>query len=426
MVRKDFESEHWGTFGDITRRVEAIERLDAHIRSEDKKVFNKNFAFVDSLEKALTQLPRRGDELMNYHHQHTTAVVALAAYPWKRITEGKLAAVLRSVPTLASVSDKELEAVANAMHPKIYPSGSEIVSQGQIGNRLYIIDQGEAEVTAMVHNESAEASHKVFVGRLHEGDVFGEVALLKDEWCNSTVTAVGDCLCLELRRSLWRDATKVVASQVDLTSSVPVINMNFEGNGPLGLLFTANNDGKAPTVLAVVPGSVATKVQNMQPGLMLHSVNGKNEFANDAAWVQAIEKAWKQEHRVQIGFAADSHMLQCDGHEEDETGRSADAQDVEAKLLSGALDGTTLQFGRASLAPLRVQHAAEVKSVALLDGCPLAVAGLADHSISISYAGTGLDEGILSLYGRTPVLVYMENTYHTSICIGKTNRDSGK
>ena len=69
-----------------------------------------------------------------------------------------------------------------------YPAGSWIVRQGQIGTGLYVILSGKARVIRG-SDELAE---------LHEGEFFGELAVIDQQPRTASVEAVTDTACLAL------------------------------------------------------------------------------------------------------------------------------------------------------------------------------------------------------------------------------------
>ncbi len=66
-----------------------------------------------------------------------------------------------------------------------------MIRQGDLGNSLYLIDQGEIVVTARDGSSPA-----VEVARLATGSVLGEMSLLTGEPRTATATAVSECRVL--------------------------------------------------------------------------------------------------------------------------------------------------------------------------------------------------------------------------------------
>lgn len=107
---------------------------------------------------------------------------ALAALLWSRLAAVDRAAhvperqleLLRAIPMFAPLPAKTLERLAHALRPEAVEAGADVVREGEVGDRFYVVDAGEAEV----------------LGRtLGPGDWFGEIALLRDVPRTATVTA---------------------------------------------------------------------------------------------------------------------------------------------------------------------------------------------------------------------------------------------
>jgi len=80
---------------------------------------------------------------------------------------------------------------------KLYRNGEVIVQAGEIGNCMYVIQRGQAEV--LLQDEDGE----VCVAVLGEGDVFGEMALFDQEVRSATVRARGEVWALTLEKKTF-------------------------------------------------------------------------------------------------------------------------------------------------------------------------------------------------------------------------------
>jgi hypothetical protein len=90
--------------------------------------------------------------------------------------------LLRSLPMFAPLGAPELEGLAHGLHETSVPAGTAVVREGEPGDRFYVVAEGELEV---------DAGHRE-LRRLHRGDGFGELALLRDVPRTATVTACTD------------------------------------------------------------------------------------------------------------------------------------------------------------------------------------------------------------------------------------------
>jgi hypothetical protein len=86
--------------------------------------------------------------------------------------------LLGRVPIFAPLTGATLEHLVGRLVPVVAEPGTEIVKQGDVGDRFYVVAEGELAVTADGHPISS----------LQAGDYFGEIALLRDVPRTATVT----------------------------------------------------------------------------------------------------------------------------------------------------------------------------------------------------------------------------------------------
>ena len=91
-------------------------------------------------------------------------------------------AFLRTVDLFSSLSDSEVERLAETLKESTYPEGADILTEGKGGLAFFVIGDGEVEYS--VQGER--------VGSGGAGDYFGEIALLDDRPRAATVAAATD------------------------------------------------------------------------------------------------------------------------------------------------------------------------------------------------------------------------------------------
>ncbi|MBD8024987.1 MFS transporter [Microbacterium gallinarum] len=112
-------------------------------------------------------------------------LLALASWWRLRRMDGAVGALddevtlLRRVPMFRPLPLPTIEQLARGLEPLSVPAGETVVSQGDIGDRYYVIEAGEAEVRGDGR----------IVAELGPGDGFGEIALLRRTRRTATVLA---------------------------------------------------------------------------------------------------------------------------------------------------------------------------------------------------------------------------------------------
>jgi CRP/FNR family cyclic AMP-dependent transcriptional regulator len=109
-------------------------------------------------------------------------------------TQSELVERLASVPMFSGCSKRELQAVAKTIRQIDHPAGTVIATEGEPGAGLFVIEEGDADVTIGGKR----------VNQLHTGDFFGEMALLDGGPRTATVTATTDIKLWALTEWVFR------------------------------------------------------------------------------------------------------------------------------------------------------------------------------------------------------------------------------
>jgi hypothetical protein len=125
----------------------------------------------------------------------------LAIVSWPKVRQIDVLAViparemelLRGVPMFRLLPMTVLEQVAGDVSAIQFAAGATIITQGEVGDRFYILSEGNAE--AIVNGEA--------VNHMHSGDSFGEIALLRDVPRTATVIAETDTIAFAIEREAF-------------------------------------------------------------------------------------------------------------------------------------------------------------------------------------------------------------------------------
>jgi hypothetical protein len=128
---------------------------------------------------------------------------ALAALTWRSLVRidveshapGQLG-LLERIDIFAPLPAPALERLASQLEPVTVPAGTEVIRQGDHGDRFYIVEAGRLIVSV----DGAPARE------IGPGDFFGEIALLRDLPRTASVTAESDAQLQALGRAAFLDA----------------------------------------------------------------------------------------------------------------------------------------------------------------------------------------------------------------------------
>jgi CRP/FNR family cyclic AMP-dependent transcriptional regulator len=108
--------------------------------------------------------------------------------------------VLKAIPMFQHLDGEEVAALAHLLRERRFARGGIIVAQGDPGDALFLIGQGQVKVAVF-----AEDGREVILSVLTAGGFFGEMALLDDQPRSAHVIAMTDATLLQLRRDDFRN-----------------------------------------------------------------------------------------------------------------------------------------------------------------------------------------------------------------------------
>ncbi len=162
---------------------------DVHLLS-DVRAHISATAVTDCELLVLTR--RRFEKLTGGHPELREAI-------WASFKAAVLVDVLATVPLLSSLTGDDLVELAARFEWRSFVSGSVLFYQADYGNEFHVIRRGMARVIVTQSDGAKVERH------LHEGDFFGELALLGDDTRQATVRAGTDLETIVLSRDAFRD-----------------------------------------------------------------------------------------------------------------------------------------------------------------------------------------------------------------------------
>ncbi|HVU32445.1 MAG TPA: cyclic nucleotide-binding domain-containing protein [Opitutaceae bacterium] len=137
------------------------------------------------------------------------APLRAATVPLKRRTQ-----LVQQIPGFSGLPASMMSELAHGLKEEHFPAGDVVVAEGQIGDRLFLIEQGRAEVS------TSGATGMLVLAVLGRDDMFGEIALLaSNHRRQATVTAVTPLLTLSLSADSFEKAlTACPEARIDVAA----------------------------------------------------------------------------------------------------------------------------------------------------------------------------------------------------------------
>ena len=110
-----------------------------------------------------------------------------------------IARILHTVPLFSGLEIQSLSMLTPLFEEESFPAGTKILREGEFGDSMYIIVNGQVSVTKY----SEGINKEVLITNLHSGSYFGEVALIDNQPRSANINTTEDTRVLRLRKSVF-------------------------------------------------------------------------------------------------------------------------------------------------------------------------------------------------------------------------------
>jgi len=230
-----------------------------------KVVYTQNYLNINSNEKV-------------FHPKSAESKTAILTALTKHYLFGKL-------------SDTDKSNIADSMSCEPYDKGEKVVTQGEVGDKCYVIEKGTLSITVKSDEDGAKTKGAK-VGTVGAGDTFGELALLFDSPRAASITCQTTVTLWAVTRQIFREivaktATTTLSARCNFLQSVPaflsldpvkiaklgsaLVEETFQpgdfiiNQGEIGDKFYVLEDGDCEVVLAVEEND-PVRVSTLQVG----------------------------------------------------------------------------------------------------------------------------------------------------------------
>jgi len=201
-------------------RLSAAEIIDAvqddikaqqQSESEEEESDEDDDAAVEAAQaeamkvKAAQRGQRQSVSAEAYGAWNVKAIFQAPHYPKSDEQQARLRKTLNASFIFSVIPEKDLDIIIGAMQEKIFAPGDRIITEGEDGFDLFVIEEGCPECKKLV-----DGVQKV-VKTCAPGDVFGELALLYNCPRAATVETAERCVCWRLDRETFNNVVREAA-----------------------------------------------------------------------------------------------------------------------------------------------------------------------------------------------------------------------
>jgi len=110
-----------------------------------------------------------------------------------------IARILHTVPLFSGLEIQSLSMLTPLFEEEFYPTNTKILREGEFGDSMYIIVNGQVSVTKY----SEGINKEVFITNLQSGSYFGEVALIDNQPRSANINTTEETTVLRLKKSVF-------------------------------------------------------------------------------------------------------------------------------------------------------------------------------------------------------------------------------
>ena len=108
---------------------------------------------------------------------------------------------IRSMPIFSGLADNEIDLILSLTDEKKYPPGQVIVHEGDLGNLIYVIKEGEV----LIEKARTQNGKPQPVTTLGQKDSFGEMSLIDPQPRAATVRAISETTLITISTKALHD-----------------------------------------------------------------------------------------------------------------------------------------------------------------------------------------------------------------------------
>ncbi|EGI60313.1 cAMP-dependent protein kinase type II regulatory subunit [Acromyrmex echinatior] len=157
--------------------------IENHIHTYDNRGAFGELALLYNMPRAATVKAITSGTLWAMDRQTFRRILLKSAYKKRKMYEN----LINKVPMLKSLESYERMNLADALVPKQYSDGEQIIRQGDTADGMYFVEDGVVRITRL-----GEHGREIEINRVPAGGYLGELALVTHKPRAASAYAVGD------------------------------------------------------------------------------------------------------------------------------------------------------------------------------------------------------------------------------------------
>ena len=209
VLKKELETlrqqvqEYRKKYNKEDKEMEVSSASDSVIDEEEQKRIDEEMKKRQNKKKSMrTSVSAEVYGLYNKKKKYVPRVIPKTEDQKKRIREKCMQSFIFN-----SLEEKELKTVIDSFEEKRYKAGQNVITQGEEGDVLYLVDSGELDCEKVFKAGDPPTYLKTY----KPGESFGELALLYNAPRAATIRAKTDALCWALDRECFNNIVKDAA-----------------------------------------------------------------------------------------------------------------------------------------------------------------------------------------------------------------------
>jgi len=189
--------------GNLRSRLKVAELLERLGQKKEATQFYREVAEAYARDGFLLQAISINKVILRMDPSLKEVNERLAQLYIEKLREAKPLQPLPHIPLFSELNEQELQSLLSQVHAKTFSKEAYLCREGDLGDSLMIISQGELGIS-----KQNPDGKEIWIHHLREGDFFGEFGFFTDQKRHANVKALTECEIFEISRNELNEIIK--------------------------------------------------------------------------------------------------------------------------------------------------------------------------------------------------------------------------